>query len=75
MSRETLEALAGRLDTSRGRGADPEGDQTALAARLAHLEQAYGELLDRVRRYERERAEIRDRLKRILAWLGPAGAS
>lgn len=42
-------------------------ERDALAARLATVERAYGELQERVRAYERERAEIRGRLKRLLA--------
>ena len=56
MSRETLEVLE---------------ERDALAARLATVERAYGELLERVRLFERERAEIRGRLKRLLAHLAP----
>ena len=61
MGRETLEIF----------GLGEERD--ALEARLAALERAHQELLERVRRYERERTEIRARLQRILARLGPAG--
>ena len=61
MSHETLELL------------DPEG-RDALTARLATVERAYEDLLQRVRRYERERAEIRARLERILARIASAGA-
>ena len=42
-------------------------------ARLIALERAYDDLLQRVRRYEREGVEIRARLDRILSRLGPAG--
>jgi len=41
-----------------------------IAARLASVERAYDELLARVRDYERERAEIRSRLERILTEIG-----
>ena len=61
MSHETLELL------------DPEG-RDALAARLATVERAYEDLLQRVRRYEGERAEIRTRLERILARIAASGA-
>ena len=40
--------------------------------RLASVEQAYGELLQRIRRYERERAEIKHRLESIMAELDAA---
>jgi hypothetical protein len=46
---------------------DAPGDSEPLVARCAKLERAYDDLLQRVRRYERERAEIRARLERILA--------
>jgi predicted nucleic acid-binding Zn-ribbon protein len=42
-------------------------------ARLIALERAYEDLLQRVRRYERERAEIRARVERILARIGTIG--
>jgi hypothetical protein len=44
--------------------------QEALESRLAAVERAYEVLLERLRRYERERAEIRTRLAGILARLG-----
>ena len=44
-----------------------------LEARFAALERAYDDLLQRVRRYEQERREIRARLARILARMGPGG--
>jgi hypothetical protein len=46
-------------------------ERTLMASRLAALEQAHAELLERVARYERERGEIRARLARLLAQLGP----
>jgi hypothetical protein len=61
MSRETLEVL------------EVQGEREELAARLASMERAYAELLQRVRRYERERAEIKARLERILARIGSLG--
>jgi len=42
-------------------------DEEPLLARCARLERAYDDLLQRVRRYERERTEIRARLERLLA--------
>jgi len=63
MSRETLEVL------------EVGGEREALAARLASVERAYADLLQRVRRYERERAEIKARLERILARMGARGTS
>lgn len=69
MSRDTPEALNHPFfdfDAS-----PPElDDRTAMASRLAAVEQAYAELLARVDRYERERTEIRARLAHILARLG-----
>ena len=44
-------------------------DEEPLLARCARLERAYDDLLQRVRRYERERAELRARLERLLAVL------
>ena len=59
MSAERAEFLASR----------PESQ--GLEARCAALERAYDDLLERVRRYERERVEIRARLARILGRMGP----
>jgi predicted nuclease with TOPRIM domain len=42
-------------------------DEEPLVARCARLERAYDDLMQRLRRYERERAEIRARLERLLA--------
>jgi len=47
-------------------------EREELEARLVAVERAYAELLDRVRRYERERVDIRERLNRILARIGPS---
>jgi len=46
---------------------EPPSDGETLEAKLAAMERAYESLLERVRRYERERADIRTRLERILA--------
>ena len=46
------------------------GRDDALAARVAGLERANQELQERLRRYERERAEIKLRLGRLLARMG-----
>ncbi len=57
MGRETAEFLGA------------PGEHEAIEARLQAVERAYDDLLQRVRRYERERAEIRARLERLLARL------
>ena len=44
-------------------------NEEPLVARCARLERAYDDLLQRIRRYERERAELRARLERLLAVL------
>lgn len=49
-------------------------ERAHLTSRLAALEQANAELLERVARYERERVEIRARLARLLAQLGSGSA-
>ena len=49
---------------------DIRGRDDALAARLAGLERTNQELQERVRRYERERVEIKLRLGRLLARMG-----
>ena len=59
MNRESLESY------------DLPADGETPAARLVALERAYELLLERVRRYERERADIRTRLERILAHIEP----
>ena len=46
---------------------EPPSEAESLEAKLAAMERAYESLLERVRRYERERADIRTRLERILA--------
>jgi hypothetical protein len=63
MSAETVEVLK-----------EP-ADEDPLVARLATVERAYEDLLQRVRRYERERAEIRARLERILSRIPPVGSA
>ena len=68
--------LARHYRFPRPRGMRPEtvemlkeqpADEEPLVARCAKLERAYDDLVQRVRRYERERAEIRARLERLLA--------
>lgn len=71
MTRDTLAAVDEGPETSVASshgGAQSE----ALIHRLASVEQAYGELLQRVRQYERERAEIKHRLEGIMAELDAA---
>lgn len=71
MSRDTLAAVDEGVKasvTSNHDGAPRE----ALVHRLANVERAYGELLQRVRQYERERAEIKHRLEGIMAQLDGA---
>ena len=63
MSRETVEAL------------ELHSEREALATRLATVERAYADLLQKVRRYERERAESKARLERILARIGGRDAA
>ena len=46
---------------------DPPSEGETPEAKLAAVERAYESLLERVSRYERERAEIRTRIERILA--------
>jgi chromosome segregation ATPase len=70
MSRETLKVLEARLQTFLARHEQVTGEREALVARLTTMERAYEELLERLRSYERERAEIRRRLGRLLSRLG-----
>jgi uncharacterized protein YceH (UPF0502 family) len=72
MSRDTTEAFDHPVFTFEPAAADDHA--AIMASRLAALEQAHAELLERVARYERERVEIRARLARLLAQLGPGSA-
>ena len=63
MSREALDLL------------HPAMEHDALTARLASVERAYDDLLQRVHRYERERADIRARLEGILRRLPASDTS
>jgi hypothetical protein len=47
-------------------------EASQLVDRLAIVERAYSELLQRVRRYERERAELKHRLASLMAQLDVA---
>ncbi len=49
-----------------------EDEREAFALRLAQAEHANQALVERLRAYEQERAEIKARLEGILARLGPA---
>jgi len=71
----TEEALQARVQLVLARHQEVEGEREALAARLAGLELAYENLLERVQRYERERAEIRARLERLLASMPAVGSA
>ena len=73
MSRDTTEAFDHPVFAFES-AAPEEHERTTMASRLAALEQANAELLQRVDRYERERVEIRARLARLLAQLGPGAA-
>jgi hypothetical protein len=75
MSRESVHALGERPEEQRRPEAVEDGGQAGLAARLAHLERAYDDLLERVHRYEQERAEIRARLGRLLGRIDDSGSN
>ena len=64
MNRESAETFLAHQEV--------EDEREALALRLAEVERAYQELVERLHGYERERAEIKARLEGILARLGPA---
>ena len=66
MSGDTHEGLRSSL----ARQHEIHGRDDALAARVAGLERVNQELQERLRRYERERAEIKLRLGRLLARMG-----
>ena len=73
MSRETLQVLEERLESFLAHHEQVQGERAELAARLAEAERVNEDLRERVRRYERERAEIRSRIGRILGRLGDGG--
>jgi DNA repair exonuclease SbcCD ATPase subunit len=75
MNRSTLEVLEERLHNFLAHHQQVQGEREALAARLARVERDYQDLLQRVRRYERERAEIRTRLERLLDRIGASDAT
>ena len=65
MNRESAETFLARHQ-------GVEDEREALALRLAEVERAYQELVERLHGYERERAEVKARLEGILARIGPA---
>ena len=69
--RETLEVLQERLATFVAHHERLQGERAALAARLSSTLRAYEDALQRLRRYERERVEMKARLERILSRIGP----
>jgi len=68
---ETLEVLQERLSTFVAHHERLQGEHAALAARLSSTLRAYEDALQRLRRYERERVEMKARLERILSRIGP----
>jgi len=73
MRPDTRGALEAELETLNARPEGAQADPGRLEARLARVEQAYAELLQRVRWYERERTELKHRLERILTRMGTSG--
>jgi hypothetical protein len=71
MTRDTLAAIDEGPETSVASSHDG-APREALIDRLASVEQAYAELLQRIRQYERERAEIKHRIEGIMAQLDAA---
>jgi len=63
MSRDTYEGVRSFLSSE-------QEDADALTAHVAALESMNQALLERVRRFERERSEIKLRLGRLLARMG-----
>jgi hypothetical protein len=68
--RETPDLLEARLQTSVAGHPKGPGERELLEHRLASVERANAELVDRLRRHEAERAEVRARLGHILALMG-----
>ena len=66
MSRDTHEGLR----SFAARQQESDGREDPVAVRLAALERAHRELQERLRRFERERAEMKLRLGRVLARMG-----
>ena len=69
MSRETFDLRDAAMQAAVAGAPDGPGEETVVV-RLARIERAYEELVQRLRRYEEERAQIKNRLERLLIRLG-----
>lgn len=66
MALENLKLLEEKVNGFLARHEQVRGERERLATQLDEQERAYSVLLERVRQYEEERNEMRDRLEKIL---------
>ena len=66
MALENLKLLEAKVNGFLARHEQVRGERERLATQLDQQERAYAVLLERVRQYEEERNEMRDRLEKIL---------
>lgn len=66
MALENLKLLEEKVNGFLARHEQVRGERERLATQLEEQERAYAVLLERVRQYEEERNEMRDRLEKIL---------
>lgn len=66
MALESLKLLETKLNGFLTRHEQVRSENEDLAARLSERECAYAALLERLRQYEQERDDMRERLERIL---------
>lgn len=66
MALENLKLLEEKVNGFLARHEQVRGERERLATQLDEQERAYAVLLERVRQYEEERNEMRDRLEKIL---------
>jgi hypothetical protein len=66
MGLENFKLLEEKINGFLARHEQVRSEKELLLARLSERERAYTVLLERLRRYEQERNEMRDRLEKIL---------
>jgi len=66
MALENLKLLEEKVNGFLARHEQIRGERERLATQLDEQERAYAVLLERVKQYEEERNEMRDRLEKIL---------
>ena len=73
MALESLKLLEAKLSGFLERHEQVQNENTILTTRLDEQEHEVSLLLERVREYETERNEVRDRLEKILTQFGNLG--